>query len=82
MKRIKVEAIRFSVLAGLFVGALAVAPYGCENMTPDQINATTQAITSVVTTTGQVVTPLVVNYENGQQVKVVRHRKPKPTATP
>jgi len=52
---------------------------GCANMTPDQINATTNAITSVVTTAGEVVTPLVVNYENGRSVRVARPRAtPKP----
>lgn len=84
MKRWKAEAIRVLILAGLFAGAFAVAPIGCENYTPEQITANAAAISSVVTTTGQVVTPLVLNLENGQKVKAQKAKviTAKATATP
>ena len=81
MKRWRAESIRFLLVSSLFLGSLAIAPVGCENWTPEQINATGAAITSVITTTGQVVTPLVINYSNGKSVRV-KKPKPTPTSTP
>ena len=82
MKRIHRELIRAAILLVVISGALCIAPTGCENMTPDQINATTTGIASVVTTTGQVVTPIIVNLQNGQSVHVKKVKVLKPSPTP
>lgn len=84
MNRLKAEAIRLLLVASLFCFSLAIE--SCNNYTPEQIAAVTTGITSVVTTTGAVVTPMVLNLENGQSVKAKKVKvvtaKPTPTPTP
>lgn len=63
----------------LVITTLCALVAGCAEMTPEQTVATANAISSVVTTTGAVVTPLIINYSNGKSVRV---RPPKPTPTP
>ncbi len=76
------QLFRLLILVILIALCWIIAP-GCANQTPDQITANANAIASVVTTTGQVVTPLIVNYENGKSVKVAKPKHaPKPSPTP
>ena len=75
-----------NTVSGIFVAAYLIA--GCSSTeTPEQINARTNQIVSVVATTGQVITPLIVTYANGQSVAVqqkqsVKVQKPKSKPTP
>lgn len=64
-------------MKSILITALALTLVACANYTPEQMTAMTSGITSVITTTGQVVTPLVINYANGKRVRVAR-----PTPTP